>query len=322
VPTIGVALCTYNGQRYVGNQIKSILAQTRKPDLILACDDASQDDTVAQLRDCASDTAVPFRIICNSENLGYLRNFEQAIGKCDADIIVLSDQDDCWSPDKLRKLEASFQEDSKAAAVFSDAEIVDEDLQSFGYGLLDVLRVSQAERAAARRGDIFPVLLRRNIVAGATLAFRASWKSRVLPLPDGVVHDEWIALVIAAYGAVRFLPERLIRYRQHGGNEIGARRWNVAQHLGSLGKSRRAENGRVLALMRELRKRLAGTESGNGRNVATAIDEKIAHLERRVSLPAHRLLRVPAVAAEFATGRYSRYSSGWRTVVRDLVSPM
>jgi hypothetical protein len=96
----------------------------------------------------------------------------------------------------------------------------------------------------------------------------------------------------------------------------------VAERLSSLGKSRRAENGRVLALMRQLRKRLAGVEPSDARNVARAIDGKIKHLERRVSLPALRLLRVPTVAAEFATGRYSRYSSGWRTVVRDLVSPI
>lgn len=310
---IGVALCTYNGEHYLRAQLESIAAQTRLPDVLVACDDASQDGTLAALESWAAHAPFEVRIVRNPVNLGYLRNFEQAIERCDADLIALSDQDDCWRADKLERLEAVFRADAQAAAAFSDGEIVDEELKPLGYGLLDVLRVSGAEREAARAGRLLPVLLRRNIVAGATLAFRASWKDRVLPMPEGVVHDEWIALLTAAHGVLRFVPERLIRYRQHGANQIGARRWNLAEYYRSLQKPRRAENRRVLALMRRLRERVAGGDPG--------IDGKISHLERRVALPEMRLLRLPGIAAEFMNGRYARYSSGWRTAVRDLVSP-
>ncbi|MFY9314149.1 MAG: glycosyltransferase family 2 protein [Burkholderiales bacterium] len=309
----GVALCTYNGERYLRAQLESIAAQSRRPDLLVACDDASRDGTPALLEAWAAQAPFEVRIVRNPANLGYLRNFEQAVALCDADLVALSDQDDCWRDDKLEKLEAVFRTDAQAAAVFSDAEIVDEDLRPLGYGLLDVLRVSDAEREAARAGRLLPVLLRRNVVAGATLALRAGWKSRLLPMPDSVVHDEWIALFAAAHGALRFVPERLIRYRQHAANQIGARRWNLAEHYRSLQRPRRAENRRVLALMNRLRERLGRGDPG--------IEGKIAHLERRVALPPARLLRLPAIAAEYMNGRYSRYSSGWRTAVRDLISP-
>lgn len=309
----GVALCTYNGERYLRAQLESIAAQTRPPDVLVACDDASQDGTMAALEFWAARAPFEVRIVRNPANLGYLRNFEQAISRSDTDLIALSDQDDCWRADKLERLEAVFQADAQAAAVFSDADIVDDDLKLLGYGLLDVLRVSGAERAAARAGRLLPVLLRRNIVAGAALAFRASWKDRLLPMPEGAVHDEWIALAAAAHGALRFVPERLIRYRQHAANEIGARRWNLAGHFRSPQPPRRTENRRLLALMNRLRECLAGSDPG--------IHGKISHLERRVALPEPRLLRLPAIAGEFFNGGYASYSSGWRTAVRDLVSP-
>lgn len=310
---LGIALCTYNGEQHLREQLESIAAQTRRPDLLVACDDASQDGTVAVLESWAAVAPFEVRIVRNPVNLGFLRNYEQAIARCNADVIALSDQDDSWRADKLERLEAVFQADAQADAAFSDAEIVDEALMPLGYGLLDVLRVSGAERKAARAGDLLAVLLRRNIVAGATLAFRASWKDRLLPIPEGVVHDEWIALLVAAHGVLRFVPERLIRYRQHSANQIGARRLNFVELYRSLRKSRRAENNRVLVLMKRLKERLARSDPG--------IDGKITHLGRRVTLPQAPLLRLPGIAGEFINGRYARYSSGWRTAVRDLISP-
>ena len=319
--TIGVALCTYNGQRYVREQVRSILGQTRKPDFILACDDASQDDTLAVLQDCASSAQVPIRIIRNDVNVGYVKNFAKAIGLCNADIIVLSDQDDCWRPHKLQRLEAAFLEDPASGGVFSDAEIVDQNLHALGYGLLDSLEVSGRDKALARSGALLRVLLRRNIVAGATLAFRSAWRDRILPIPHGAIHDEWIALVLAAYGVLRFLPERLIEYRQHAANQIGGRRRSLSWIVNSLLRSRRTENERQLAVAQNLRERLAGSEVAAS-SVDSRLEEKIRHLRRRSMLPQARIKRVPTIIAEVLAGGYARYSSGWRTVVRDMVSPM
>ena len=316
---IGVALCTYNGERFVATQLQSIFGQTRAPDLVTACDDASTDGTFPLLQGLASGAPCRVDLVRNPANLGYLRNFEQAIGRCDADIVVLSDQDDEWRADRLERIERAFAADPAVGAVFSDAEIVDERLASLGYGLLQALHADRAEREALSTGRLFPVLLKRNLVTGATLAFRRSWVPTVLPIPPAAVHDEWIALVIAASGSLRFLPDRLIRYRQHGGNQIGARRLTVGDRARLLATPRRAQNERVLAVMKALAGRLAGQADPATR---TEVAQKIEHLERRIRLPAARLPRVPGVIAEIANARYFRYSSGWRAIVRDLLSPM
>jgi glycosyltransferase involved in cell wall biosynthesis len=318
----GVALCTYNGARYLREQLESIAAQTRRPDLVLACDDGSKDGTVEQLEAWAAQVPFEVRIVRNPANLGYLRNFEQAIAKCDADLIVLSDQDDEWHPEKLQRMEAFFLANADVGGVFSDAEIVDEQLATYGYGLMDALHATFQEREAVRQDNLFPVLLRRNLVAGATLAFRRSWSEIVLPIPGAAVHDEWIALIIAAFGGLRFIPERLIKYRQHSTNQIGARRLTVKDRLRLLLLSRRAQNQRVLDVMRELHRRLAGLPEAQAAGVLPEIQRKVEHMSRRVSLAQRRLLRVPLVIAETANGGYFRYSSGWRAVTRDLLSPM
>ena len=320
---LGIALCTYNGEKYLAAQLESILAQTRRPDYLLACDDVSTDRSVGILESFANSASFPVRVLRNRKNLGYLRNFEQAIAACEADVIVLCDQDDYWMPAKLQRIESALQVDSGAGGVFSDAEIVDADLKPLGITLLDTLRVSAGERTSAAAGSLLPVLLRRNIVAGATLAIQASWKDTILPIPDRVVHDEWITLVMAAYGALRFIPESLIRYRQHGSNQLGAPSLFLHRRISSLTHSRRNENTRVLQFMRNLLQRLAaGKRRGLRPDAIAEVEGKVAHLERRVALPEGRINRIPAVVSELAKGGYTHYSSGWRTAVRDLVSPM
>jgi hypothetical protein len=319
-PTIGVALCTYNGERYVREQVRSIFAQTRLPDLLLACDDASHDGTVAALEELAAQAPFPVRIVRNSANLGFRRNFEEAISGCDADIIVLADQDDWWCPEKLEKIETAFERDPSAAAVFSDADLVDESLSFMGRTLLDALTLDGAERHSVRSGLPFRVLIRRNIVCGATVAFRAEWKAQLLPIPKNALHDEWIGLVTAAHHALRFIPEPLIRYRQHTANEIGlrSRRWQQRMH--ALFRPQRADVERLLELMAVLEQRLTAT--GAGAAALRGVQAKRAHLQRRLALPASRPLRVGAVLRELTGGQYSRFGAGWRTALRDLLVPM
>jgi glycosyltransferase involved in cell wall biosynthesis len=318
--TIGIALCTYNGERYLREQLESYLSQTRVPDLLLACDDGSQDGTVRELEAIAARAPFPVRVVRNSANLGFRRNFEQAIARCNTDVVVLSDQDDWWRRDKLQKVEAVFRADPAAVAVFSDAELVDEQMRPLGSTLLEALSLKEDERSLSLAGRLFPVLLRRNIACGATMAFRSDWKERFLPIAEGAVHDEWIALVAAAHSGLRALPEPLIRYRQHGTNEIGLRSRQLPERMRNLRRPQRPELQRLLAVLEALDGRLAAT-----RAPAEALGEvraKIEHVQRRLELPQSRLGRLPAVIAEWKADRYARFAAGWRTALRDLVVPM
>jgi hypothetical protein len=267
-----------------------------------------------------SEAPFPVKILRNVPNVGFRANFERAISCCDTDIVLLSDQDDWWQRDKLQKIEAVFSADPAALAVFSDAELVDAEMRSLGSTLLEALSLKEDEKELAQSAQLFPVLIRRNIACGATMAIRSTWKEHFLPIPEGAVHDEWIALVAAAHGGLRALPEPLIRYRQHGTNEIGLRSRQLPQRMRNLRRPQRPELERLLAVLEALGERLAAT-----RAPAEALGEvrgKIEHVQRRLELPRSRLGRLPAVIAELKADRYARFAAGWRTALRDLVVPM
>src|SRR4051812_40446835 len=109
---LGVALCTYNGERYLSEQLDSIFAQERLPDEVLVQDDGSSDRTLAILDAYAAKAPFTFKVVRNPQNLGFVRNFEHAIGRCSGDVIATSDQDDYWRPDKLKKIEHLFRSDA------------------------------------------------------------------------------------------------------------------------------------------------------------------------------------------------------------------
>src|SRR5882762_9087557 len=98
---ISIAMCTYNGARYLREQLDSIAAQTRPPSELIVCDDNSLDETREIVAGFAASAPFPVRLGVNEQNLGSIRNFERAIKLCEGDLIALSDQDDVWLPEKL-----------------------------------------------------------------------------------------------------------------------------------------------------------------------------------------------------------------------------
>jgi len=102
--TVSVALCTYNGAAYLGEQLDSIVAQSRPPDELVVCDDGSTDGTVGLLQAFVPEAPFPVRLYRNERNRGFAKNFERAISLCTGDFIALSDQDDVWKPEKLARL--------------------------------------------------------------------------------------------------------------------------------------------------------------------------------------------------------------------------
>jgi glycosyltransferase involved in cell wall biosynthesis len=198
---LSIAMCTYNGARYLEQQLQRIAIQTRPADQLVVCDDGSDDGSADIIRRFAGEVACPVRLRSNEKRLGWTKNFEQAIGLCEGEIIVLADQDDLWHPTKLARREAVFVSCPRVGAVISDAEIVDENLHPMGYRLWDSLNFSPYERRQAARGMFVEVLLKRNVATGATLAFGAELREQVLPIPSEWVHDAhdaWITLLIAA----------------------------------------------------------------------------------------------------------------------------
>jgi hypothetical protein len=321
---VSVAMCTYNGERFLREQMESIASQTHLPDELVVCDDGSTDGTCALLEEYARGVPFSVKIRRNAIRLGPAKNFEQAISLCGGEIIVLSDQDDIWRRDRLQALERVLRDNPDAGYAFSDAAIID------GRGTIihpslwahlsfDAHRRAMFCRGAAQQAEL---LVTRSVVTGATLALRASLKPLVLPMPEGWVHDEWITLSSSLQGVPGVLTDApLVYYRLHRGQARGV------QPLGLLQTASWFLKGYRQPYQPELRKSgmaYALAKGGPAPNpgVLHFLEGKLAHSTRRVELYARpRLARVPAIAVELARGRYHRFSAGCWSAMNDLLIP-
>src|SRR5262249_5957954 len=162
-------------------------------DELVVCDDGSTDATLPFLEDYARRIGFPLHIQRNSHRLGPAQNFGQAISLAHGDVIVLSDQDDVWRPDKVQIIEQVLSDNPDAGYAFSDALLIDEVGRPLHANLWDQVSFNRQRRALFRRGpmDQVRVMLGRNVVTGATMAFRASLRDMLVPIPDFWMHDEW-----------------------------------------------------------------------------------------------------------------------------------
>ncbi len=326
---ISVAMCTYNGALYLREQLDSIAAQTYLPDELVVCDDQSTDETCEIVE--AFSKAAPFSVHLhvNEKNLGSTKNFERAIGFTRGDVIALADQDDVWLPEKLAKLASCLHDAHSVGLVFTDAEVVDEHLKPLGYRLWDSVGLDEAQRRLMRTGRALDVLLPGWSVTGATLAFRAKFKDLVLDIPTNLdlIHDGWIALLIASVAKVAFIEEPLIKYRQHARQQIGAKRGAAGQTepAGLKGIksaiSRTNSYDQMIAIGTQARNRL--TERGDVYQSAESVaklDDRLMHLRTRAALPAKKLGRLGSVMSELMSRRYHLYANGFRSALKDLLA--
>lgn len=324
--SISVAMCTRNGAQHVAQQVQSILNQRPAPSELVVGDDASTDDTIAVIERefaaaRAADTtlATTLTVIRREVPLGVTANFAATLEACGGELIALSDQDDVWMPGKLATLAAAFSADAALLLVHTDARLVDADGTPLGLTLLEALEATPAERAGLGAGDALPVLMRRNLVTGATVVLRRSLLESAMPIPAQWVHDEWLAVIAAAVGRMRLIAEPLIDYRQHGANVIGARRPSVADRLARLREPRAERAARLADRTAQLAERARSLAVPSA--VQATLDAKADHEARRARLPRSRVARVPAVLGGAISGRYGRYSRGAMDALRDLTTP-
>jgi len=318
--TVSVALCTYNGEQHLAEQLKSILTQTRPPDELVICDDRSTDRTMDIVRSTTAGTGIPVRVMVNPENLGFLRNFEQAIALCHGDIIFLSDQDDVWMPNKLAEFENVFVQQPDVQMVFGNAQIVDGSLRPLGYTLWEVVKFSVDEQAEVLRGSSVDVLLRRNIVQGANMAFRAGQRPLVLPIPNGVVHDAWIALLITVVGRVSLIKQPMMLYRQHGANQLGVKRRNVFERMQLTCEQALQATGMALNQFEQTIVRLRDrSPDGCDPRVLDRLQGKCSHLRSRMRIAMREKNWLGLLFSEINRGGYHQFSVGWWSIMHDLI---
>lgn len=322
---LSVALCTRNGEAFVGEQIASILAQEPRPREIVVGDDASDDDTIQIVRRAIEQhnlrfpqSPVTLTVLERAAPLGVVRNFEETLRACTSSIIALSDQDDVWPAGRTARLLPLF-DDPSVSLVHTDARLVDAGGTDTGIRLLTALEASDAEIKALTRGAAFPILLKRNLVTGATVLLRRELAERAMPFPASWVHDEWLAIMAAVEGGLRLVPEPWLDYRQHGGNAIGASEVTWARRWKRLREPRDERAPRIVARASALVDRLVARQSHSLE--LDAARAKLEHERRRAELPRWQPLRLPAIAVGIVAGRYRRFNRGAIDILRDVVQP-
>jgi glycosyltransferase involved in cell wall biosynthesis len=321
---VSVAMCTCNGAQYVAEQVLSILAQTRLPDEVIVFDDASDDDTVSIIETlwrARPGRAPTLHLRRNPQRLGVVRNFESALAACGGDLIALSDQDDRWHPQRLELMTRHFQQDPHLLLLHTNARIIDGEGQDSGHTLFDALQATESELMAIESGRGWEPLLSRNLVTGATAVLRSQLRDVAVPVPAGWLHDEWLGMVAALLGGLRVEPTCLIDYRQHGKNQVGARRATLLELARRAASDRADWHAKVALRARELAARAQLLNPPIPSHVLTSIQEKDAHHAVRAALPAARVARLLPIWNEWRTGRYLRFGRGVQGVLRDVLQP-
>jgi hypothetical protein len=273
----------------------------------------------------------PVKVFHNERNLGSTLNFEKAIGLCSEEIIALSDQDDVWMDEKLARFEELFHQRPEVGLIFSDADLVDQRTSRTGETLWARIGFGRAEAERFRAGKGFDQLLKGSTVTGATLAFRARFKELVLPIPNdlSLIHDSWIALLLAAVTNILPLNEPLVLYRKHEGQQVGPLErqvsisvWEaIAQGKTQVALRRSNPYFESLTVARRVRERLLDKGfSFKNPGELRSLEGRIVHLEARSGLPRARLKRAGQVLRELVTFRYNRYSNGLMSAFKDIVS--
>jgi glycosyltransferase involved in cell wall biosynthesis len=324
---ISIALCTFNGVHFLSDQLKSIKAQTRKPDEIVICDDGSSDETLAILYAFREECSFSVRVYSNISRLGSIKNFEKAIELCKGDIIVLADQDDVWVPGKLAIIEDTFEKHPDAGYVFSDAELVNEEGAFLGRSLWYTLGFDKNLINRFRNGKQLNCLFRKPIVTGATMAIRASLKQFIMPFPGNTVfvHDLWIALIASSINMHGLpLTEKLIMYRIHSAQQVGIRFSSIVALYKDFVEFDKNNFKEFVEAFECLIDRLRYLHNAYNQELTEPVDQikqKTIHLNNRFAIhSAQKIARYKLIIREILSGRYNNYSDSWKSVLRDLLA--
>ena len=322
---LSIAMASYNGGRFIREQLQSFADQSRPPDEVVICDDGSTDATADIVAEFAAGAGFEIRFHRNPERLGYARNFERAILLCRGDIIFLSDQDDVWLPDKLAKVAAVFEVDPAAQVVANDQILTDGALNHDGVTKLGNLR----------RLGFGP----DGLIEGCCTAFRRGWAELLLPIPseaqsliarDLQSHDRWINELSILLGVRRMIERPLQYFRRYGSNTTDwvvsePREVGVGDLVAARMKTAPIEGWRdrvkvidlYLAWLVGKHAEIAAAGGQADRALAEVARERRS-LEARIALVQKPLpLRAFFAARLLASGGY-RYFYGWKSALRDL----
>lgn len=215
---VDILIATYNGEKYLKEQIESILNQTYKNIQIIISDDCSTDKTREILKEYEKNKKIV--VFYQEKNLGYVKNFEFLLKQVRSNFYMLSDQDDVWKKEKIEKTIGKLKNEN-LDLVFGDLEVVDENLNTICESYNKYMHLNEKIKKYIKD---YRLQYMYNCITGCTIASKKEWIDKFLPFPINskyVIHDYWIGLIIALNGKVGYMEKAYILYRQHGNNQVG-----------------------------------------------------------------------------------------------------
>lgn len=230
--TVDILLATYNGSKFLRQQIDSIKHQSHSDWRLLIRDDGSHDKTLQLVNTLTEDIPQSVSILNSDQRLGVVANFSKLLEASSANYIMFSDQDDVWHKEKvamsleaIKKLEA-LHGNQVPLLVHTDLEVVDVELQTLSTSFWRYAKLFPEKTRVLNR------LLVQNAVTGCAMICNRALVKAAYPIPpEAIMHDWWMALVASAFGYVEALPIKTIKYRQHASNALGANKFGTLRHL-------------------------------------------------------------------------------------------
>ena len=337
MPSLSVALATYNGARFIREQLESLARQTRPPDEIVVSDDQSNDGTIAEVERFRATTAIPIKLTVNPERFGYGKNFMNAAALCSSDLIAFCDQDDVWSADKLVRVELAFA-DPDVLMVHHNAWLVDAGMSRLG-AIDESVQPSEVTVTGPMGGNpwLYPL--------GFTQTFRRElllfspmhdMTRELFSGPGNIAHDYWIAFLAASLGKIVYIADKLVDYRQHGANVFGRdapARATFSSRLQRISALQTPNFDKLLQFCETYERVLGAVAEAD--YVPVGLRERgdrarrrfqtlsIIYGQRRAAYRADTLTRRAAaflsLVKQGAYGRSNAWSFGWKSAVRDIV---
>jgi hypothetical protein len=318
VMKVSVALASYNGARFIDEQLASLAAQTRLPDELVVCDDGSTDDTLAHVERFAAAAPFEVRIVRNQQNLGFSGNFQRVLALVGGDIVFICDQDDIWYPDKIDIALAALEADPSAALVVNDEHLMDAEGRR-----LDATFLGNVRKLG------YPDSYH---CAGCCTAMRRDYLDLALPLGAPINYDLWMSNLADFLGLKRVLDAPLQLYRRHGDNstvtvlaEEQASLWRLFRAYGLSDPRRewRIQIDALNAYRSRIEERPALAERLAGRDGVTRalarIGEETDRLARRLALlDKPRPARLPSILKLWSGGFYRNFSGG-KSAIKDIL---
>lgn len=311
---ISVALCTYNGEKFIAEQLNSILNQTVSVNEIIVCDDGSTDDTVNIVNSLLSKAPVVYHIEKNEKSLGVANNFLKALKLATGDYVFTCDQDDVWHKDKVKTFLCEINA-TKKDLYFSDGILVDAEGVPMGNTLWEAYNIKYDNII---RAPIIKTLVRQSLATGAATVVSKNLINQINAIPANWLHDEWFAVVAALNNSAQPINRTTFNYRQHGKNVVGAEKQTVFQRFKVW-----LNNYKNLNKIRNINyERMCDVSilAQNTEYFEIIIQAKKFWKSLLNCKNQNRIKSLVAISKLFIQGEYSRFYTGIRGFIRDLIS--